>query len=157
MLFSATGWAAGRTEKQKANTKTVKFDNHLQFRVFTLRAPSNCLFWPASSGLAETTSQTTSPRWAAIMVLKALITVSSFFKRPLLAKRPNKLDVAGAKLSLVEASCSAVAMTFLLMMGLVTCSCSFLSPLMVDCKAIKSFSTLSNWFIFVAAEYKAVA
>lgn len=62
----------------------------------TFNCDSNSLRWALSSGLAEVTSHTTSPRCAAMMSLKALMTASSFFNRPFSASCSKKNPVAGA-------------------------------------------------------------
>lgn len=123
----------------------------------TFNCDSNSLRCPPSSGLAVTTSQTTSPRCADMINLNALMTVSSLFMRPFSASCSKKNPVAGAYLTWLDASLKAVAFKLRLMVGLISKSRNFWSFLTVAWKPIKSFSTASRVFCLEAAEKSAHA
>uniref|UniRef100_A0A1L8D8P5 Uncharacterized protein n=1 Tax=Nyssomyia neivai TaxID=330878 RepID=A0A1L8D8P5_9DIPT len=93
---------------------------------------SSCFLCASSSGLAVITSQTTSPRWAAMIVLKALITPSRRFRRPFSAISSNKLDVASANRACDAVCLSAAAKSRRCAMGLAMASLTLGFPRTAD-------------------------
>lgn len=92
-----------------------------------LRADSSLPLVSASSGLAVITSQTTSPRFAAMITLKAFITALIFWRRPFSARRASKFVVAGLRLALDPTACRASTLTLRLMVGSLINSASLTS------------------------------
>lgn len=118
----------------------------------TFNCDSNSLRCPASRALAVVTSQTTSPRCADMINLKALMTPSILFKRPFSASSSNKKPVAGANLTWAEAPFNAAAFKLRLMLGSMTNSLTFGCALSEAWNAVRSRSTDSSDFCLEAAE-----
>lgn len=140
----------------EGSTFAVSWMVSLDFTNF-FSCASRSLRWEPSKGFAVMTSQTTSPRLADMISLKALMMLSNFFNLPFSARSSNKKPVATLNLTLLETSFKAAALILRLIVGLRMKSRNFGSCLNEFWKLVKSFSTASNALVFEAAENNAEA